>query len=121
MEGYGRSDKHRDITCDIANGADDLAAASEYIMATRDSGPLFVYGISSGALRAALFTERHPERVARLALDAYVWTGEGSRTAGAAAQEAAAVSRIQPAPHRSRLRPLDLQPGPPVHRGRRRR
>lgn len=80
MEGYGRSDKHRDITCDIANGADDLAAASEYIMATRDSGPLFVYGISSGALRAALFTERHPERVARLALDAYVWTGEGSRT-----------------------------------------
>jgi len=80
MEGYGRSDKHRDITCDIANGADDLAAASEYIMETRDSGPLFVYGISSGALRAALFTERHPERVARLALDAYVWTGEGSPT-----------------------------------------
>ncbi|MGA0311415.1 MAG: alpha/beta hydrolase, partial [Candidatus Puniceispirillaceae bacterium] len=28
MEGYGRSSKHRDITCDIANGADDLAAAS---------------------------------------------------------------------------------------------
>src|SRR4029077_10912044 len=36
------------------------------------------YGISSGALRAALFAERHPERVARLALDAYVWTGEGA-------------------------------------------
>src|SRR5690606_1325175 len=34
----------------------------------------------SGALRAALFAERHPERVARLALDAYVWTGEGSPT-----------------------------------------
>lgn len=80
MEGYGRSDKHRDITCDIANGADDLAAASEYIMAIRNAGPLLVYGISSGALRAALFAERHPERVARLALDAYVWTGEGSPT-----------------------------------------
>ena len=26
MEGYGRSDKSRDITCDIANGADDLTA-----------------------------------------------------------------------------------------------
>jgi hypothetical protein len=24
MEGYGRSDKSRDIFCDIANGADDL-------------------------------------------------------------------------------------------------
>src|SRR5580765_3842487 len=28
MEGYGRSDKTRDIYCDIANGADDLAAAT---------------------------------------------------------------------------------------------
>jgi pimeloyl-ACP methyl ester carboxylesterase len=80
MEGYGRSDKTRDINCDIPNGADDLAAASEYIMATRNTGPLMVYGISSGALRAALFAQRHPERVKRLALDAMVWTGEGSPT-----------------------------------------
>jgi len=80
MEGYGRSSKHRDINCDISNGADDLAAASEYILQTRQSGPLLVYGISSGALRAAMFTERHPERVKRLALDAFVWTGEGSPT-----------------------------------------
>lgn len=80
MEGYGRSGKSRDINCDIANGADDLAAASEYILANRACGPLMVYGISSGALRAALFAQRHPERVARLALDAMVWTGEGSPT-----------------------------------------
>lgn len=80
MEGYGRSDKKRDINFDIANGADDLAAASDYIMRTRRSGPLLVYGISSGALRAALFAQRHPERVRRLALDAFVWTGEGSPT-----------------------------------------
>lgn len=79
MEGYGRSDKHRDINCDIANGADDLAAATAY-MAGRGVGPLLVYGISSGALRAALFAERHPDRVARLALDAFVWTGAGSPT-----------------------------------------
>ena len=38
------------------------------------------YGISSGALRAALFAQNRPERVARLALDAFVWTGEGSHT-----------------------------------------
>jgi pimeloyl-ACP methyl ester carboxylesterase len=80
MEGYGRSDKSRDINCDIANGADDLKAASDYIRAEGDERPLLVYGISSGALRAALFAERHPERVARLALDAMVWTGEGSPT-----------------------------------------
>jgi pimeloyl-ACP methyl ester carboxylesterase len=80
MEGYGRSDKHRAINFDIANGADDLAAATDYIMKTRGVKQFLVYGISSGALRAALFAERHPERVKRLALDAFVWTGEGSPT-----------------------------------------
>lgn len=80
MEGYGRSDKIRDITCDIANGADDLAAASAYIQSIRKNEGFLVYGISSGALRAALFSENHPERVQRLALDAFVWTGAGSPT-----------------------------------------
>jgi pimeloyl-ACP methyl ester carboxylesterase len=79
-EGYGRSDKHREINCDIANGADDLAAGTEYILQTTGASKLLVYGISSGALKAALFAERHHERVARLALDAFVWTGEGSPT-----------------------------------------
>ena len=80
MEGYGRSGKTRDIYCDIANGADDLAAATDYIIAKRGIGTFMVYGISSGALRAALFAQRHPERVSRLALDAFVWTGEGAPT-----------------------------------------
>jgi pimeloyl-ACP methyl ester carboxylesterase len=79
-EGYGRSSKHRDIFCDIATGADDLRVAADYIEAMRGAGPLLVYGISSGALKAALFAERNPGRVARLALDAFVWTGEGSPT-----------------------------------------
>jgi pimeloyl-ACP methyl ester carboxylesterase len=79
-EGYGRSDKSRPINCDIPNGAEDLAAGSEYILKTTGARKLLVYGISSGALRAALFAQAHPERVARLALDAFVWTGEGSPT-----------------------------------------
>ena len=80
MEGYGRSDKSRDIYCDIANGADDLAAATAYVAQARGVASFHTYGISSGALRAALFAQRHPERVARLALDAFVWTGEGAPT-----------------------------------------
>jgi pimeloyl-ACP methyl ester carboxylesterase len=80
MEGYGRSDKHRDINSDIATGADDVAAAADYIAKTRGVEAFLVYGISSGALRAALFAQRHPARVRRLALDAFVWTGKGSPT-----------------------------------------
>ncbi|MCW5634738.1 MAG: alpha/beta fold hydrolase [Rubrivivax sp.] len=80
MEGYGRSDKRRDIYCDIANGADDLKAATDHIASIGGPTRFLTYGISSGALRAALFAQRHPERVARLALDAFVWTGEGAPT-----------------------------------------
>ena len=79
-EGYGRSDKNRPINCDISNGADDLAAGSNYILQATGAKQLLMYGISSGALKAALFAQRHPERVARLALDAFVWTGAGSPT-----------------------------------------
>jgi len=79
-EGYGRSDKSRPINCGIANGAEDLAAGTEYILRVANARQLVVYGISSGAVKAALFAQQHPERVARLALDAFVWTGEGSPT-----------------------------------------
>jgi pimeloyl-ACP methyl ester carboxylesterase len=80
MEGYGRSTKTRDNNAPIAYGADDCFAAASYIAKLRGARPLLVYGISSGALRAALFAQRHPDMVARLALDAMVWTGEGSPT-----------------------------------------
>lgn len=79
-EGYGRSDKTRPVNADVSCGADDIAVVSEYIIRTTGKPRLLVYGSSSGALRAALFAQRQPERVARLALDAMVWTGEGSPT-----------------------------------------
>jgi pimeloyl-ACP methyl ester carboxylesterase len=80
MEGYGRSTKTRDNNASISQGADDCFAAATYIQKLRGKKPFMVYGISSGALRAALFAERHPALVGRLALDAMVWTGEGSPT-----------------------------------------
>ncbi|MEI7804537.1 MAG: alpha/beta fold hydrolase, partial [Hyphomicrobiales bacterium] len=80
MEGYGRSTKDRDNNAPIAQGADDCFEAAKYIQKLRGKKALLTYGISSGALRAAMFAERHPELVARLALDATVWTGEGSPT-----------------------------------------
>src|SRR5215468_703864 len=80
MEGYGRSEKSRDNNAPISQGADDCFAAATYIQKLRGRRPFLVYGISSGALRAALFAEQHPDMVSRLALDAMVWTGEGSPT-----------------------------------------
>ncbi|HEV2220554.1 MAG TPA: alpha/beta fold hydrolase, partial [Casimicrobiaceae bacterium] len=73
-------DKSRDVYCDVSNGADDLAAATDYLRQARGIESVMAYGISSGALRAALFAQRHPARVSRLALDAFVWTGEGAPT-----------------------------------------
>src|SRR6476619_547745 len=73
MEGYGRSTKDRDNNAPISQGADDCYAAASYIQKLRGKRPLLVYGISSGALRAAMFAERHPEMVARLAL--VQWSG----------------------------------------------
>lgn len=80
MEGYGRSDKDRDSNFGISNSVGDLAAACDYICDTRGVDKVHLYGISSGALRVSLFAQRHPERIARLALDAMVWTGAGSPT-----------------------------------------
>ena len=79
-EGYGRSDKHRAQNNDISNGSDDLEAGTRYVMQQTGEKKLLMYGISSGALKAALFAERNPGVVSRLALDAFVWTGEGSPT-----------------------------------------
>jgi len=79
-EGYGRSDKSRDINFGVENGAQDIVAATDYILQQDAIEQVLLYGISSGALKAALFTQWYPERVSRLALDAFVWTGEGSPT-----------------------------------------
>src|SRR5213592_3932285 len=59
-EGYGRSDKSRAVNADISCGADDVAAASEYIIKSTGQ-KLLLYGSSSGGLRAGLFAQRYPE------------------------------------------------------------
>jgi pimeloyl-ACP methyl ester carboxylesterase len=79
-EGYGRSDKSRDSKFFVADGADDVEAVADYVRQRRSVEKLLVFGVSSGALRAAMLAERRPDVVKRLILDAFVWTGEGSPT-----------------------------------------
>jgi len=111
-EGYGRSDKWRPVNADVSCGADDVAAAAEYIAKNANSSKVFLYGSSSGALRAGLFAQRHPERVQRVALDALVWTGEGSPTLAERRQTPAAVPCEQPQADRPRFRAQHLHARP---------
>jgi alpha-beta hydrolase superfamily lysophospholipase len=79
FEGYGRSDK-TESNSDIASGADDLAEAMKVVEAQTREQQVFMYGGSSGALRACLYAQRNPGRVARLMASALVYTGAGSPT-----------------------------------------
>jgi len=78
-EGYGRSSR-TDSNSDISSGADDLEAVAALIEERTGAKSAMYYGQSSGSLRAALFAQRRPDRVSRVILDAFVWTGDGSRT-----------------------------------------
>ena len=79
-EGYGRSDKTRPVNADLANGVDDMVAAVKYIQQVTGERRLHLYGISSGALKAAMYAAAHPGNVGRMALEAMVWTGADSPT-----------------------------------------
>lgn len=78
-EGYGRSDR-TDGNSDISSGADDIAAAMDIVQRETGVTRVFMYGGSSGALRACLYAQRNPGRVARLMASALVYTGAGSPT-----------------------------------------
>lgn len=78
-ECYGRSSRTASNS-DITTGAEDLAVAARVVERETGLKRFTYYGQSSGSLRAALFAQLAPERVERLVLDAFVWTGEGSRT-----------------------------------------
>ena len=78
-EGYGRSTVTSGNS-DIATGVQDLKAMGRVITAETGSTEFNLYGLSSGSLRVAAFAQAAPEHSARIVLDAFVWTGEGSPT-----------------------------------------
>ena len=64
----------------IADGVEDLKAAIPVVMRETGQQRIHFFGESSGALRAGAFAMAHPERVNRLVLSAFTYTGEGSPT-----------------------------------------
>jgi pimeloyl-ACP methyl ester carboxylesterase len=79
-EGYGRSSWSGRGNSDIKTGALDLAAAIPLVLEKTGAQKINLFGSSSGALRACLYTAAHPQIVERLGISALVYTGAGSPT-----------------------------------------
>jgi alpha-beta hydrolase superfamily lysophospholipase len=79
FEGYGKSSRTNGNS-DIATGVLDLNAAAEVLSRETGQQSFHLYGESSGALKAGAFAMAHPERVLRLVLLSFTWTGQGSST-----------------------------------------
>ena len=79
FEGYGRSTR-TDGNSNIAEGVRDLKAGTDLILKETGQSRMHFFGESSGGLRAASFAMSYPDRVDRLVLAAFTYTGEGSPT-----------------------------------------
>ena len=78
-DGYGRSSR-TGSNADIADAVVDLKATWPLVVEESGRAEAIVFGQSGGALRAAAFAQACPDRVERLVLDGFVWTGKGSPT-----------------------------------------
>jgi pimeloyl-ACP methyl ester carboxylesterase len=79
FEGYGRSSR-TERNSDVAEGVKDLKAATDVVLRETGRQRLHFFGESSGGLRAGAFAMAYPDRVDRLVLAAFTYTGEGSPT-----------------------------------------
>ncbi|CAN7795166.1 alpha/beta fold hydrolase [Caballeronia sp. LjRoot34] len=79
-DGYGRSGWTEGSNSGVQSGADDLQLAVPFVLETTGVHDVLMFGTSSGALRASLFTSKNPDKVRRLGLSALVYTGAGSPT-----------------------------------------
>jgi pimeloyl-ACP methyl ester carboxylesterase len=87
-ENYGRSSRTNGNS-DVASGVQDLMAAADLVAYETGAEKLNFCGVSSGALRAGGFAMTRPERVARLVLAAFTYTGAGSPTLGKRSEQLA--------------------------------
>src|SRR5229473_5139434 len=85
-ENYGRSSR-TSSNSDIASGVEDLIVASELVMRETGQPRMHFMGESSGALRAAAFAMARAERVDRLVLNAFTYTGRNSPTLAKRAEQ----------------------------------
>jgi pimeloyl-ACP methyl ester carboxylesterase len=75
IHGYGHSDKTSNDWIDSHSAAADIAAAVGYISKLRGVAKINLLGCSAGTQRAGVFVMEHPDKVAKLILDAGFWKG----------------------------------------------
>ena len=85
-ENYGRSSR-TEGNSDIKSGVADLIAATDLVVRETGRQRMHFMGESSGALRAAAFAMARPERVDRLVLNAFTYTGRNSPTLAKRAEQ----------------------------------
>src|SRR3981081_1710118 len=85
-ENYGRSSRTAGNS-HIATGGAALTVATERGVREPGQERLHFMGESSGALRAAAFAMAQPERVGRLVLNAFTYTGRNSPTLAKRAEQ----------------------------------
>jgi alpha-beta hydrolase superfamily lysophospholipase len=78
-EGYGKSSRTSGNS-NIASGVEDLKAAAAVVRKETGAELMHMMGESSGALRAGAYAMAQPDRVGRLVLQAFTFTGAGSGT-----------------------------------------
>jgi alpha-beta hydrolase superfamily lysophospholipase len=88
FEGYGKSTVTAGNS-DIASGVADLRAAVSVVAQETGQMKFHFMGESSGAIRAAAYAVADPERVDRLVLEAFTYTGKGSPTLSKRAEQTA--------------------------------
>jgi pimeloyl-ACP methyl ester carboxylesterase len=76
-EGYGFSDR-TESNSGVESGVEDLKAVMPLIEEKTGRKSIFLFGESSGAIRAGAFAQEAPSRVERLILHAFTYTGENA-------------------------------------------
>jgi pimeloyl-ACP methyl ester carboxylesterase len=97
-ENYGRSSQ-TSSNSDIVSGVEDLATALEVVQSKTGRAKVYMFGESSGAIRAGAFAQKAPDRVERLILTAFTYKGEG---AAEIARRRARIDELRANPKRKR-------------------
>ena len=93
-EGYGFSSRTSGNS-GIQTGVDDLRAALPVVEKVTGKSAVLMFGESSGAIRASAFAVAEPNRVERLVLHAFTYTGENAPRSSAAASRRISIVPIR--------------------------